>query len=92
MSKLAIPTDEERYKEQIAEQRMAKGEFFATHPQSPLTDEQRKRFRALKYYAPDLDYLVTLEILTTLSSNGWRRESITRLSNSGNSSTNKTPL
>ena len=31
------------------------------HAQSPLSDDQKKRFRTLKYYSPSLDYVVIAE-------------------------------
>ncbi len=34
----------------LAEQRKAKDEFFARHPQSPLTAAQRRSFTGLRYY------------------------------------------
>src|SRR3990172_8562061 len=35
----------------LAEQRQAKDDFFARHPQSPLTAAQRREFKGLRYYA-----------------------------------------
>ncbi|MCK9519019.1 MAG: DUF1684 domain-containing protein [Dehalococcoidia bacterium] len=35
---------------ELTEFRKAKDEFFATHPQSPLTPEQRSEFTGLRYY------------------------------------------
>ena len=35
----------------LAEQRQAKDDFFARHPQSPLTVAQRREFKGLRYYA-----------------------------------------
>src|SRR5690606_13641077 len=35
---------------ELSEFRRAKDEFFANDPRSPLTAEQRRRFRGLKYY------------------------------------------
>jgi uncharacterized protein (DUF1684 family) len=34
----------------LEEQRQGKDEFFARHPQSPLTAEQRRGFKGLRYY------------------------------------------
>lgn len=43
--------------------RAEKDEFFASHPQSPLTREQRKNFRGLNYFPENksLDLEVTVE-------------------------------
>lgn len=49
--------------ENIEEFRKQKDEFFRTHPQSPLTPEQRAHFEGLNYfpYRPDLDLNVEVE-------------------------------
>ncbi len=43
--------------------RQAKDEFFAGHPQSPLTPDQKQSFEGLKYYPenPDLSFETALE-------------------------------
>lgn len=48
---------------EIAEFRKAKDNFFKTHPQSPLTLEQKQNFRGLNYFAenPALRFELALE-------------------------------
>ena len=48
---------------QLLAERRQKDDFFASHPQSPLTPEQRESFDGLRYYEPnpDLDLTVTVE-------------------------------
>lgn len=45
--------------------RAEKDEFFAHHPQSPLTREQQRVFKGLEYFAenPDLNLVVTVDRL-----------------------------
>lgn len=44
--------------------RRAKDDFFAHHPQSPLTDEQRQRFTGLAYYPEDPGFRFEAELET----------------------------
>jgi uncharacterized protein (DUF1684 family) len=48
---------------ELQEFRASKDDFFASHPQSPLTPEQRREFRGLHYFDenPDLKLEVKLE-------------------------------
>ncbi len=48
---------------ELEEFRKAKDEFFKTHPQSPLTPEQKRDFRGLKYFPenPKLRFELPLE-------------------------------
>lgn len=48
---------------ELEEFRKAKDEFFKTHPQSPLTPEQKKDFHGLKYFSenPKLRFKLPLE-------------------------------
>ncbi len=50
---------------QLIAARRQKDAFFKTHPQSPLTPEQRAQFDGLRYYPPNpaLDLVVTVEPL-----------------------------
>ena len=43
--------------------RQSKDQFFKQHPQSPLTREQRKHFKGLRYFPenPDLDLKIKVE-------------------------------
>jgi uncharacterized protein (DUF1684 family) len=49
--------------EQLKEFRVSKDDFFASHPQSPLTPEQKRDFHGLNYFDenPDLQLEVQLE-------------------------------
>ena len=49
--------------DELTDFRRGKDEFFAEHPQSPLTPRQRKAFTGLKYfeYNPELDLKVRVE-------------------------------
>ena len=40
--------------------RKAKDELFATHPQSPIEDDERAAFQGLRYYPPSDDAVVTV--------------------------------
>lgn len=42
--------------------RAQKDDFFETHPQSPLTPEQKTNFQGLKYFPPDSDLNFEVEI------------------------------
>ena len=46
---------------ELSEFRRAKDDFFANHPQSPLTPEQRRGFRGLKYYDENPALAVVVE-------------------------------
>ena len=43
----------ENYEGDLLAFRAEKDRFFGEHPHSPLTEEQRRAFRGLRYYAPD---------------------------------------
>jgi len=51
---------------ELQEFRASKDDFFARHPQSPLTPEQRRDFHGLNYFSenPDLEMEVKLERFT----------------------------
>ncbi len=51
------------YEEEILEFRRQKDDFFKNDPHSPLTPEQKKDFKGLKYFPPDEKYrfVVNLE-------------------------------
>ncbi len=42
--------------------REQKDDFFASHPQSPLTHEQKTNFEGLKYFGDDPDFTYEVEI------------------------------
>ncbi len=42
--------------------RLSKDDFFETHPQSPLTHEQRHQFNGLSYYDEDPDLRLEVEL------------------------------
>ena len=48
---------------QLQEFRVSKDDFFSSHPQSPLTPEQKRDFHGLNYFDenPDLQFEVELE-------------------------------
>lgn len=50
------------WKEQIRMDRENKDRFFRMHPQSPISSEERQRFKGLSYYPPDPDYRFELEL------------------------------
>jgi len=43
-------------------EREEKDGFFKMHPQSPLPNEDRRKFRGLNYYPPDFDYRFELKL------------------------------
>lgn len=45
----------------LLEERRLKDEFFKSHPQSPLTPDQKKSFNGLSYYGPNPALDLTLE-------------------------------
>ena len=47
---------------ELTEFRLAKDEFFASHPQSPLTAEQRAVFAGLSYFPENADLRIEVEI------------------------------
>ncbi len=49
--------------EELSAQRREKDQFFKTHPQSPLTEDQQDAFTGLDYYEPNpaLDLVVAVE-------------------------------
>lgn len=46
----------------IGLERQQKDEFFAFHPQSPLSAEARARFKGLDYFPPDMQYRFVLQL------------------------------
>lgn len=42
--------------------RKAKDEFFGSHPESPLTEEQKEDFQGLKYFPKDPDLALEVEV------------------------------
>lgn len=51
-----------RWKKQIEMERKQKDMFFAEHFQSPISFEDRSRFKGLNYYLPNPDYYFELEL------------------------------
>ena len=49
--------------DELLVQRQQKDSFFKSHPQSPLTPEQRRKFEHLDYFAPnpELEFEVDIE-------------------------------
>ncbi len=47
----------------LKEFRAAKDEFFETHPQSPLTHDQRHEFEGLVYFPENADLRIEVEII-----------------------------
>jgi hypothetical protein len=47
---------------ELEEFRKEKDEFFAHHPQSPLTREQRKAFKGLNYFPEDESLLLEVQV------------------------------
>ena len=47
---------------QLQEFRTGKDDFFADHPQSPLSVDQKQGFRGLDYFDENLDLLLDVEI------------------------------
>lgn len=45
-----------KWKEDIRFEREEKDKFFKLHPQSPLSFDDRQKFKGLNYYSPDPDY------------------------------------
>lgn len=50
------------WKERISLDRKGKDQFFKLHPQSPLTFDERQKFKGLDYYSPDPDFMFELEL------------------------------
>jgi len=46
----------------LADQREQKDEFFRSHPHSPLTPAQQSAFDGLRYYDPDPDLVLHVEV------------------------------
>ena len=42
--------------------RASKNEFFANHPQSPLTPEQKREFRGLDYFDENADFHIEVKV------------------------------
>lgn len=72
------------WEEQLEMERRQKDQFFAIHPQSPLSSEDQDRFEGLAYFPPDPDYRFELklrrhdnsEIITVEDTTGGTREMI----------------
>jgi uncharacterized protein (DUF1684 family) len=47
---------------QLSQYRVQKDEFFETHPQSPLTPEQKSIFEGLHYFAENPDLQLTVKV------------------------------
>jgi hypothetical protein len=59
---VGIPHNPERSNSvDIAAHRIAKDEFFATDPRSPIPEDRRKDFAGLAYFDPDPAYIHTVE-------------------------------
>jgi uncharacterized protein (DUF1684 family) len=66
------------YREEILAFRRAKDDFFRTSHDSPIPEEERRRFKGLKYFEPDEAFRVRArlvrypkpEVLTMLTSKG----------------------
>jgi len=54
--------DVDAWMKQVEAERRDKDTFFASHPQSPLSLQDRRAFQGLAYWAPDLAYRYELEI------------------------------
>jgi hypothetical protein len=54
--------NESIWKKQIIEEREQKDEFFRMDPQSPLSFDDRQRFKGLNYYPPDPEYRFELQL------------------------------
>jgi len=54
--------DVNQWKERLEMERREKDWFFASHPQSPLSLQDRRAFRGLAYWPPDADYRFELEL------------------------------
>ncbi len=52
----------QKWKERLEEERKEKDIFFATHWQSPISLEERQKFKGLKYYPPDPKLRFELEL------------------------------
>ncbi|MEA2096902.1 MAG: DUF1684 domain-containing protein [Candidatus Cloacimonadota bacterium] len=52
----------ENYKREIKKGRIGKDNFFKTHIQSPIPQEERENFTKLNYFEPDLNYRFELEM------------------------------
>ncbi len=50
------------WKQQVEAQRREKDAFFASHPQSPLSLQDRRAFRGLAYWPPDPGYRYEIEL------------------------------
>ncbi len=50
------------YEEEVLEFRRQKDEFFKNHPESPLTPEQKKDFKGLKYFPVNEKYRFIVKI------------------------------
>jgi len=50
------------WKERFEEERRQKDEFFAVHPQSPISPRERHTFRGLSYWPVDPNYRFELEL------------------------------
>ena len=50
------------WEQQVEAERGDKDAFFASHPQSPLSLQDRRAFRGLAYWPPDPDYRYEIEL------------------------------
>jgi hypothetical protein len=74
--------DVERWKEELEMERRQKDQFFAVHPQSPITSEDLPQFEGLDYFPPDPAYRFELqlhrhgseEVITVEDTKGGTRE------------------
>ena len=54
--------DIRHWKERLETARREKDQFFASHPQSPLSPQDRRVFQGLDYWPPDADYRFELQL------------------------------
>lgn len=55
--------DVDSWREELADKRAEKDEFFAEHPQSPIPPDERDDFGGLTYFEPDPAYRVSAEVV-----------------------------
>lgn len=51
-----------KWEKRLEQEREEKDRFFATHWQSPIPPEERLRFNGLRYYPPDPNFRLELEL------------------------------
>ncbi|RLG12869.1 hypothetical protein DRN69_06365 [Candidatus Pacearchaeota archaeon] len=50
------------YEEMVFKSREEKDKFFRNHPYSPLTTEQKRKFKGLNYFEPNISYRYEVKI------------------------------